>query len=218
VDVPDSQDADIARFTKWARRVHPLGHVLRRIEYRPESMPDLVGRPVVMVANHRSLADVFLAVEALDHYDLPARCLVRAKYFENGIAGRWLSTIGCIPAGDGNRESVDIALETLAAGRPVAVMIEGRIVPPDRRESDGMGEIRPGFVEIARKADAEILPIGIVGSDDIWRSRGSLPRVPWRGRAKVVLTTGTTISVDGKSDEVVIAETRAMIAGYLAES
>ena len=129
-----------------------------------------------------------------------------------------MSTIGCIPAGDGNRESVDIALETLAAGRPVAVMIEGRIVPPDRRESDGMGEIRPGFVEIARKADAEILPIGIVGSDDIWRSRGSLPRVPWRGRAKVVLTTGTTISVDGKSDEVVSAETRAMIAGYLAES
>lgn len=193
-----------------------MGHLLRRIRYEPETL-DIPDARVVMVANHRSLADVFIAIEALHHYHLPARCLVRAKYFESRLAGAWLRAVDCIPAGDGKRESIDIALDTLHDGRPVAVMIEGKIVPPDRRDADGMGEIRPGFVEIARKAGVDIMPIGVVGSDEIWRSRGALPRIPWRGRPEVVLRTGRLISVEGKTDDEVVAETRTMLAGYLAE-
>ncbi len=212
----DQQAVDIRRFHRWARRVRRAGHLLRRISYHPESVGDTVPQRVVMVANHRSLADVFVAVEALSHYDLPARCLVRAKYFEAPLAGKWLHLIGCIPAGDGKRESIEIAKETLEADRPVAVMIEGRIIPPERRESDGLGEIRSGFVEIARAGKADVLPIALVHTDEIWRSRGKLPRVPWRGRPKIEVHTGTIVKVDGRTDEEVIAETRAIIAGYLA--
>ena len=50
-------------------------------------------------------------------------------------------------------------VEILKAGWPIAVMVEGRIVPPDQRAADGMGEFREGFVTIARKADAAIVPI-----------------------------------------------------------
>ena len=213
---PDQQAADIRRFHKWARRIRRLGHLLRKISYHPaEIAPDLPRR-VVMVANHRSLSDVFVAVEALAHYDLPARCLVRAKYFETPGVGRFLRTLGCIPAGDGKRGSIDIATETLAAGRPVAIMIEGKIVPPERREADGLGEIRPGFVEIARAADADILPIALVNTEHIWPSRGRFPRLPWRGRPHIEVHTGTIVEVAGSDDDDIIAETRQLIAGYLA--
>jgi len=213
---PDQQTLDIRRFNKWARRIRRTGHLLRKISYHPEELGDDVPSRVVMVANHRSLSDVFVAVEALAYYDLPARCLVRAKYFEAPGAGKFLRTIGCIPAGDGKRESVEIAKETLEANRPVAVMIEGKIVPEKRREADGMGEIRPGFVEIARAGKADILPIALINTEAIWTSRGKIPRFPWRGRAKVEVHTGTVVKVDGRTDDEVIAETRAVIAGYLA--
>lgn len=213
---PEQQAEDIRRFHTWARRIRRTGHLLRRISYHPEALGDEVPNRIVMVANHRSLSDVFVAVEALAHYDRPARCLVRAKYFETPGAGRFLHTIGCIPAGDGKRGSIDIAKETLEADRPVAVMIEGKIVPPDRREDDGMGEIRPGFVEIARAGKADVLPIALVNTERIWASRGRLPRLPWRGRPRVEVHTGTLVKVDGRTDEEVIAETRAVIAGYLA--
>jgi 1-acyl-sn-glycerol-3-phosphate acyltransferase len=213
---PDQQAADIRRFHKWARRIRRVGHLLRKISYHPAELePDFPQR-LVMVANHRSLSDVFVAVEALSHYGLPARCLVRAKYFEAPGMGRFLRTIGCIPAGDGKRASIDVAKETLDADRPVAVMIEGKIVPPERREADGLGEIRAGFVEIARAANADILPIALVNTERIWHSRGKFPRLPWRGRAKIEVHTGTIVTIEGRTDEEVIAETRRMIAGYLA--
>lgn len=208
--------ADTQRFEKWARRVRRAGSLLRTISYHPDALGEEIPRRIVMVANHRSLSDVFVAVEALSHYDRPARCLVRAKYFDIPVAGAFLRTIDCIPAGDGKRESIRVATETLAADRPVAVMIEGRIVPPERREPDGMGEIRPGFVEIARAGDADILPIGLVGTEQIWSSRGRLPRVPWRGRPAIEVHTGRLVKVAGRTDEEVVAETRAVITGYLA--
>ncbi|MDW3220175.1 MAG: lysophospholipid acyltransferase family protein [Acidimicrobiales bacterium] len=211
----EETNADVARFNRWATRVRRAGHLLRRVRYEPETL-DLDDRRLVIVANHRSLSDVFIAIEALHHYDLPARCLVRAKYFESKLGGAWLRAVDCIPAGDGKRESIDTALETIDGGRPVAVMIEGKIIPPDKRAADGMGEIRPGFVEIARKAGVDIMPIGVFGSDEIWGSRSMLPRIPWRGRPEVRLRTGRLISVEGKSDDEVVAETRAMLAGYLA--
>jgi 1-acyl-sn-glycerol-3-phosphate acyltransferase len=212
----DQQAEDIRRFRKWAKRIRRTGHLLRRVSYHPETLDDDFPRRIVMVANHRSLSDVFVAVEALCHYDLPARCLVLAKYFETPGAGRFLRTIGCIPAGDGKRASIDIATETLEAGRPVAVMIEGKIVPPERREADGLGEIRPGFVEIARAAKADVLPIALVNTEHIWSSRGRLPRFPWRGRARIEVHTGTIVKVEGRTDEEIVAETRSIIAGYLA--
>lgn len=212
-----SPTAEIARFTKWARRIRFVGKALCRTTHSPDTLPDTGDRPIVMVANHRSLADVFVAITALDHFGLPARCLVRAKYFETPLVGRWLHTVGCIPAGDGKRGSVDIALETLAEGRPVAIMVEGKIIPPDRRDEQGLGEFRPGFIEIARAAGAVVLPISLLGTDDVWASRGRGPRIPWRGRPSVRVHIGMPIVIDDLSDDDIIERTRAAIAAALVE-
>ena len=81
-DDGSSLDADSVRFARWARRIRFVGKALCRTTHTPDAVPYTGDRPIVMVANHRSLADVFVAITALDHFGLPARCLVRAKYFE----------------------------------------------------------------------------------------------------------------------------------------
>ncbi len=181
-----------------------------------DQLPDLGGRPTVMVANHSSLADVFYAIAMLSDWGFPARCLVRYSYFNNPLMGAFLRSVDCIPAGGGGTDATAIALETLAAGRPVAVMPEGRITPRDQRETDGMGQFRPGFIDIARQADAQILPVGLINADHVWGSRAKLPRMlPFR-RTKVTLGVGTPIDLDDRDDATIEAEVRAQMASILA--
>lgn len=187
---------------------------LARMTYAPDDMPRADDTPIVMVANHRSLFDVFVAVEALDRYGEPARCLVRKRYMDQPGVGHALRAVDCIPAGDGSGESIAEAVETLEAGRSVAVMAEGRIPRPEQRQEDGLGELRPGFVAIARKVDAPILPIGITGTDEVW-PRGRLPRLrPWR-RPTVDVRLGPLIEIGDASDEEVMATVRAAVAALL---
>lgn len=216
--MPLPDDPDLRRFARWAWVIRLVGRLLARTVHRPDRLPDPQGRAVVMVANHRSLADVFFAIEALDHWEMRARCLVRQKFLTIPLFGRWLRSVGCIGAGDGSREAIADALDALAAGRPVAVMAEGRITPPDQRDELGLGTFRPGFVEIARKADAVVMPIAIVGSDEVWGSTAALPRVPWRGRPRVTITVGDLIVIDDMSDEFAVATSRAAIGEMIAAS
>ena len=190
-----------------------------RMTYDPVSMADLeldVDRPMVMVANHRSLFDVFVAVEALDRYGCPARCLVRRRYMDRPGVGHALRAVDCIPAGDGSGESIGEAVETLEAGRSVAIMAEGRIPRPEQRHHDGLGEVRPGFVAIARKVDAAILPIGITGTDRVW-PRDGLPRPQFWRRPNVHVQLGPLIEIGDASDEEVVAVTRSVISGLLVD-
>ncbi len=186
-----------------------------RMRYDPVSMPN-PELPMVMVANHRSLFDVFVAIEALERYGAPARCLVRKRYMDQPGVGHALRAVDCIPAGDGSGESIGEAVETLEAGRSVAVMAEGRIPRPEQREADGMGELRPGFVAIARKVDAPIQPIGIIGADQVW-PRDSFPRLRLWRRPTVQVRLGPLIEIGDASDEEVMAATRAAITKLLAE-
>jgi 1-acyl-sn-glycerol-3-phosphate acyltransferase len=123
----------------------------------------------------------------------------------------------CVPAGGGGTDAVTDGVEILKAGWPIAVMVEGRIVPPDQRGEDGMGEFRDGFITIARKADAVIVPITLHNADRVWPS-GSWPRLPFRGRPNVTVKVGTPFSTDGLVDTDVMAEARSQMAEMLAAS
>lgn len=207
--------------TTWRFRV--FGKIFRfvsRVLSRPssEQLPHLGDEgPIIFVANHTSMSDVFYAIAILSDWKYPARCLVRYSYFKNPFMGAFLRNAGCVPAGGGGTDAVTEGVKILETGFPIAIMIEGRIVPPDERADDGMGEFRDGFVTIARKAEARILPIVITNADQVWASRGTLPtpRLPWK-RPKVDIRVGTPYSVDGLVDSEAIAEARAQMAEMLA--
>ncbi len=198
-------------FWGWLFRL--FGRVLGRATSEP--LPDLGGRPTVLVANHTSLADIFYAVAVLSAWGYPARCLVRHTYFSGKLMGGWLRSIGFIAAGGGGTDAATEAIKALRQGTPVAVMPEGRIIPPNRRQSDGMGEFRAGFMDIARGADAQILPVALVGSDGVWGSTAKLPKLGFR-RPKVVLGVGTPIDVMDLADEQVELAVRAQMAEIIS--
>ena len=183
-----------------------------------DPLPELGDTPVVMVANHSSICDLFYAIAMLSDWGYPARCLVRYNYFKNPLAGAFLRSVDCIPAGGGGTDATSTALETLAGGRPIAVMPEGRITPRDQRDPDGMGPFRPGYIDIARQANAQILPVALINSDDVWGSRAKLPRMhPFR-RPKVTLGTGTPIHLGDRDDAAIEAEVRIQMASILARA
>lgn len=195
----------------WVFRL--VGRVLSRATSEP--LPDLGGRPTILVANHTSLADVFFSVAMLANWGYPARCLVRETYFRGRLMGGWLRSIGFIAAGGGDSDATTEAVAALKAGTPVAAMPEGQIIPPDRRQADGMGEFRGGFIDIARKADAQVLPVALVRSEEVWGSRSKLPRLPLT-RPRVTLGVGTPVEVADRDDTEIEAEVRAQMAEIIA--
>lgn len=202
-------------YRMWGRIFRLVSRLLSRPTVDP--LPDLEGKRVVFVANHTSFSDVFYAVAVLSDWRYPARCLVRYSYFKPAIVGRWLRSLLCVPAGGGGTDAVTDGVEILKDGWPVAVMVEGRIVPPHQRAEDGLGEFRDGFITIARKGDAEILPIIVHNADTVWPS-GGWPRLPFRGRPTVRVSVGTPFSPDGLVDSEVMAQARGQMAEMLARS
>lgn len=205
--------------TTWRFRLFgKLFRFVSRVLSRPSSerLPDLGDDPVVFVANHTSMSDVFYTIATLSDWKYPARCLVRYSYFKNPLMGTFLRTVDCVAAGGGGTDAVAVAVEILETGLPVAVMVEGRIVPPDERADDGMGEFRDGFVTIARNADARVLPIVITNADRVWGSRATLPTLRLRNRPRVDVRVGTPFSVDELVDSEAIAEARSQMAAMLA--
>ena len=104
----------------------------------------------------------------------------------------------------------------LANGRPVAVMLEGRIVPPEKRDESGLGKVRRGFLEIVRAADAVVLPIAIVGSDEVWPSTSRFPRLGWRGRPLVQIHVGEVMTIDDLTNSEALETVRAVMASQIA--
>ena len=95
-------------------------------------------------------------------------------------------------------------------------MLEGRIVPAEKRDESGLGKVRRGFLEIARAADAVVLPVTIVGSDEVWPSNSRFPRIPWRGRPLVQIHVGEVMVLDELSNREALDAVRSVMASHIA--
>ncbi len=209
-------DRDQRRFSRRAGFLRFVSRLFCRTRHTDDGPIDTLGRPVVVVANHRSFFDVPVGFALLERLGLRARILVRAKYFDVPLVGRFLRSAGCISAGSGWRATINTAVETLAASRPVAVMLEGRIVPPDKRDESGLGKVRRGFLEIARAADAVVLPVVFVGSDEVWPSDRRFPRIPWRGRPLIQIHVGEVMCIDDLTNREALDAVRSAFSSHIA--
>ena len=145
--------------------------IFSRIFSRHDFQEDInlpVDTPILFAANHRSFFDVIIAWAVFSESGINCHCFIRADLFEKPVIGSWLKRNGCIPASRSTREEAEKrAITELNSGHAVAIMPEGRLVPPDERP-DGVGQGRPGISRIARATGAKIVPVAIEGSEIVW--------------------------------------------------
>ena len=174
---------------------------LARLVWRPvvegvENVPLKGG--VLLASNHLSFMDsVVIPVVA------PRKVVFLAKsdYFTNpGLKGRlqraWFETAGMVPVDRDDTKSalgsLDIALEVLRRGEAFGLYPEGT------RSRDGrLYRGRTGVAQLAMVSGAPIVPVGLVGTDELQPVGSSLPRM-----VKVTVRFGSPILVAGEYDDM----------------
>ena len=183
-------------------------YVRLKIEGREHLPPE--GQPAIMVVNHTSNLDAFACGYALGR---PAYFLTKEEALETPVAGKILASIGGIPA---KRDRDDSA----ALRKMRAILKAGHLLglaPEGTRSADGeVQRYDPGFVWLASKTKALIIPTAIHGAHDLLPSGATIPRP---GRMVMQIAEPIDLSSEGRipkprlteiADEVQ-AQTRAMI-------
>jgi 1-acyl-sn-glycerol-3-phosphate acyltransferase len=181
--------------------VHAVVPPLARAIWRPvvegvHNIPATGG--VLLASNHLSFMDsVAIPVVA------PRKVVFLAKeeYFTGtGVKGRltraWFEATGMIPVDRGDvrsaLDSLDIALEVLGRGEAFGLYPEGT------RSRDGrLYRGRTGVAQLALVSGAPIVPVGLVGTDQLQPVGSRLPRL-----ARVTIRFGEPIHVAGRYDGV----------------
>jgi glycerol-3-phosphate dehydrogenase (NAD(P)+) len=124
--------------------------------------------PVLLASNHRSFSDPFVIGMCLRR---PLRFVAKVELFEKRWQARLLLALGAFPIRRG--ESDELAMETarviLERGGAVGIFPEGTRVRPGPLE-----EPKRGVGRLALETGAPVVPVAIIGTEDIrkrWRIR-----------------------------------------------
>ena len=177
---------------RHGRLMHRLCRVIARVDLpATPTLPE--NEPILFAANHRSFLDIAAALAVFGKLSLSCRMQVRADMFDMPVVGGWLHRLGCIPTSTAVRtEAEATAVATLGAGSTVAIMPEGRLVPPKDRP-DGVGQGRTGISRIAEQTGAVVVPVAIHGSDQIWPVGRPVPKLGVFRRRQLTVRLGEPI-------------------------
>jgi len=171
--------------------LYPLSHAL----YRPtiegkDNIPREGG--VIVASNHLSFIDSFAIPLASPRQ---VRFLAKEEYWHGpGIGGLlrkgFFSAVGMVPvnrhSASAAQESLDAALEVLRAGDAFGIYPEGT------RSRDGrLYRGRTGVAWLALTAQVPVVPVGLIGTEDIQPVGARFPRL-----AKVTVRFGKPIHVE----------------------
>ena len=151
---------------------------------RREPSTPLPRGPLLVVANHDSLADPFFLGSALDR---PLRFVAKEELWRNRSVGALLDALGGIRVrrGRGDLEALAAAADALRAGAAVALFPQGTVLGADERPW------HRGAARLALQTGAPLLPVRIVGADRALPPGTRLPR-----RARVRVLVGEPIAVE----------------------
>ncbi len=161
----------MARF--WARGLLVTGGVRLRLNYAGGDYATwraaTQGRPLVYMANHRSLYDIAALLAILDS---PVRILTKRSLFRLPFFGWGLKAAGFVPV---DRHDRSRAAETfVVAGKLLASNVSLVVFPEETRSSGPrMRPFQRGGFLLALKGRAPVAPIGIRGTGRI-RRKGAL--------------------------------------------
>jgi 1-acyl-sn-glycerol-3-phosphate acyltransferase len=158
--------------------------------------------PYILVANHCSLADPPIIGWAVGRrHGRVIHFMAKEEMRRWPVIG-WLaqrSGVFFVRRGEGDRASQRIALDTLAAGEPIAVFPEGT------RSRDGqLSEAKGGATLLAMRAGVPLLPVGIAGSQRLFPGHARIPK-----RSHMTIRIGQPFTLehqpDGRLDRAALA-------------
>ena len=162
--------------------VGPVVRILWRL--RVEGMERIPAGPVIVVANHDSLADPFFLGAAIDR---PLRFLTKSELWSSRVVGWVLDRLGAIPVERrrGDVAAVAAAARALESGDAVAIFPQGTVLG----ERDRLWQ--RGAARLALTTGTPIVPVAILGAADALRPGTRLPRL-----ARVSVLVGEAIPVE----------------------
>jgi 1-acyl-sn-glycerol-3-phosphate acyltransferase len=167
----------------------PLTHLYFRIDISGQAnLPD-PGTPCIVTVNHSSTLDVFVIGYAMGR---PGYFAAKAEVTQYPIIGPALTRMGALPARRDRRDTdvVRLLKAALESGGLTGLAPEGT------RSLDGrLAPFDPGFVWLASKTDALVVPSAIHGARDLM-PKGKL--VPRPGRMWVKFGDPMKIGGDGQ--------------------
>jgi 1-acyl-sn-glycerol-3-phosphate acyltransferase len=161
----------------------------------------------VLAPSHRSMMDIpFLA------YVTPRRVrfMGKVEVFKIPVIGTLFTWLGGFPVQrDGtDRKAVRDSIEILHGGEPLVVYPEGT-----RQHGLAIQPLQPGAAYLAIRAGVPIVPVGIAGSEEIFRSHGT--KVPRFNRVAIVI--GEPIPPPARTGGVVKREIVDEVTNRLAK-
>ncbi len=145
--------------------------------------------PVIVVANHTSILDVFFMGLA---FPKAGRFLAKEELFRIPVIGAALRSLGTIPVRRGNttKDTVRAVSKTLQEKGIFGIYPEGT------RSLDGKlsGRYQTGAVQFAHKYGAKVVPVGIIGSDKALPVGSKKTK-----KAKVIVNVGKPMDFSGLS-------------------
>ncbi|MEO7038374.1 MAG: lysophospholipid acyltransferase family protein [Polyangiaceae bacterium] len=165
----------------------------------------------VVMSNHQSLYDIPALYQALP---LRLRMVAKAELFRIPIWARAMRAAGFIEL---DRSARDRAIESLERAR--AALVQGTsiwIAPEGTRSRDGtLGAFKLGGFHLAVAAGARILPVTVVGTNQILPAKGA--RVVAGAQVSVVVQAPVNpADFGGEVNDALVAAVRQSIASGLA--
>ncbi|HEV7281458.1 MAG TPA: lysophospholipid acyltransferase family protein [Pirellulaceae bacterium] len=168
------------------------------------------GIPVIICCNHQSSIDPTLVAAAI-----PRRLsfLARKELFARFATRKFVEFFDAIPLDRTgfSREGLTAAIDRLKQGRAVLIFPEGSRTP------DGtMQPFRSGFLLLARRSRASLLPVAIAGTYQMWpRQR----RLPWPTTTHLVVGEPIPYEVySGWKEEKALAELQRQMQALFDEA
>ena len=141
--------------------------------------------PVLLLANHQSFIDpILVGLAARRHL----RYLARKTLFGNNAFTWFIESLNALPVNQEGfaRDGLQSIIDLLKHGQAVTVFPEG-----ERTLTGNMNPFRPGVHLVLRRAECQIVPVGIAGAYDAWPRWRPYPipaplfLPPWKGTVAV---------------------------------
>lgn len=129
--------------------------------------------PVILAANHRSFLDS-LFIPAVVHRRVTF--VAKAEYFDDPKSAWFFRAVGQIPirreGGSASERALESAMDVLSDGGVFGIYPEGT------RTRDGlMHRGHTGVARLALRSGAPIIPVGLIGTDEIQPVDAKMPRL-----------------------------------------